>query len=193
MTKAELIERLKKKINTSDSFLEKTNKKIEERFEKDVNKIIKRAISDFYDSYKPRYYKRKYSLKYMYKLTIKNGEYTIKYSHKYTYAKHRADNKYIFDLVFMKGYHGGAPSIAADKVDRWGEHPNTGIPYWRYPPKPWEDENGEMQPPYTEWGRKAEQSDPPVQRIDEAVDAYEEKFKTIRREIFKEEFVKWLK
>lgn len=187
MTREELIKRLVENRNNAASFLDSVNKKIEKRFEKDVNKVIKRAINDFYRTFKPDYYKRKYSLRSMYKLTIKDGEYTIDYSHKYTDKTHRASNEYIFNLVFVKGWHGGAPGIADHKVEQWREHPNPGIPYWRLPPP------GGDNVPYTDWGRRAKQDKPPIERIDEAVDAYEEEFKSIRKQIFKEELIKWLR
>lgn len=193
MTREELIKRLNENRNTVDSFLNKVNKEIENRFEKDVNKIIKRAINDFYESYKPKYYRRKYSLRHMYKLTVGNGVYVIDYDSKYTFAKHRAENEYIFDLVFMEGWHGGAPDIDESKVEIWGEHPSPGTPYWRRPPRPWEDDEGYQHPPYTEWGREAKQDEPPIERIDKAIDSYEKEFKTIRKEIFKKEFKKWLR
>ena len=193
MTREEKIAWLKKKEKQLNTLTKNINKELDIKYTKDINKIIKKAINDFYSTYRPKYYKRKWSLKYMYDFKSTKGDILLDFDAKYTRAHHRVDNDYIFNLVFMQGYHGGAPSIAADKVDRWGEHPDTGVPYWRFPPKPWEDENGEMQPPYTEWGRKAKQDKSPMDRINEALDKYEEDMPGIQRDIIKKELKSWLR
>lgn len=193
MTQKEIINLINKKRKTIGDVRKKINKELDNRYVAEINKIIKRAINDFYGTFKPDFYKRKYSLRTMYKVTSENGNVNMTFKGSFSKVSHRLDNEKIFDLVFMEGYHGGAKGIHPSKVESWGEHPSTGTPYWRRPPKPWEDEEGKLHPPYTEWGRKAKQDESPMERIEKALEIYyEKKEPLIQNEVIDIELEKWL-
>lgn len=197
MNKREELEKfLNNKRKDLKNLKKQIHKELDKKYTKDLTRITNRAIDAFYSAYKPKYYKRKYSLRYMYKIESKNGKVSMNFGGKYTTAKHGhggkiLDNEYIFNLSFIEGWHGGAKDIRPDKIERWGEHPETGIPYWRTPPMPWEDDNGEMQPPYTEWGIRAFNSKSPNEIIDEKLKEYKDKLSDIQNNIIDAEIERW--
>ena len=177
-TKKEIIENMIKNYKT---IVKDVNSELDKIYVRDLNKIIKRAINDFYGTFKPKYYKRKYSLKYMYNVTSKNGFIDMDFSGEYANAQHRLGNDELFNLVFIGGYHGGAKSIADNKIEKWGMHPKEGVPYWRTP-----------YPNYTEWGYPAKQDVSPMERIDDALNTYEKQLPSIQDEVLIKVFRKWM-
>lgn len=88
---------------------------LEEKFE--------HCVDMFYKAYSPNKYVRTESLYYGYK--IKRGKLSLSWEWDAKYLPngwHRVDNDYLFDLTFMRGYHGGA--------DKGEGHPQPGIPWY---------------------------------------------------------------
>lgn len=105
-----------------------------------LNEIGKHVISQWYASYDPIYYNRQLSMKHAFKVELYGTDYSVVFDsdliNGYT---HNQDNDYIYDIVFMQGYHGGLT---------YGDgHPHVGIPYWRTP-----------FPQLNRWGRPAKRS-----------------------------------
>lgn len=94
---------------------EEYDKKIRDKFDL----IATNAIDDYYADYDPIYYDRLGDLYHTYKIIITDYERRIELSHIYMNGGHRASNEYIFDTMFVYGYHGGAP--------------HNGEFYWREP------------------------------------------------------------
>lgn len=128
---------------------------------KDISFIFKRSVDDFYASYTPKYYKhRTGSLYKIYNIEPTDDGIFISADIDEMGETHRVDDEYIFDIVYMQGYHGGA--------NDGDDHPEPGTPYWRTPPP----RKGIK--PYTKWGRPAVQS----KSIDEMVEERLEEYKT---------------
>lgn len=191
MTKKQVVQYI---INNADALADDINQQLFDVYEKDLHRLIKKSITDFYKSYSPRYYKRKYSLKNMYEIKRNKKSMSVNFGDSYTNKTHRVSNDYIYETVFKEGWHGGAKSIASEKSKLWGGHPDPGTPYWRKPPKPWEDEYGNEHPPYTEWGAMASSSLSPWERINRVFDMYiSNNVPVIKQEIIKKELLKWIK
>lgn len=73
------------------------------RILRDQEKIIKSAIEKYY-SVPKRYYKRTKSLFKVYKM----DDYGFEFSPEFMPNVHRVSNEYIYDKMFIEGYHGGA-------------------------------------------------------------------------------------
>lgn len=94
---------------------------------------IKDAISTYYKSYRPLLYQRQYSLNGIYKIDMVGGK--VFFDSSLIGGVHRADDEYIYDVMFKKGYHGGAP--------------HNGNYYWRFPSPQLASEIGVQ--PYIAW------------------------------------------
>lgn len=147
----------------------------------DLNAIFVACIDKFYADYDPTFYRREGSLYRTYELTNKNGVISRNFGEQYmpqTYKhSHRVSNKYIYEQMFLKGYHGGAHTIDPDKVEQWGEHPDDGIPWYRTP-----HPSRGVKNPYNRWSDSwensegkgsAEQSTSPADDIMEQLEQYE--------------------
>lgn len=183
MTLEQIIEKLENPPrHEMELMAQKIGKELKPICQKDIKKIINRCISDFYHTYKPKYHKRSYSLRYMYKIKATSDCITINYSPRFTTVRHRAPKSYIFDIVFMQGYHGGATDISASKIQKWGEHPDPGTPYWRTP-----------HPEYTSWGIPAKQDESPRNRIRDALNEYQNgKLQEHQVEIIKKQYIAYI-
>lgn len=103
------------------------NKRIAKILYYKIKKISNEAIAHYYNAYTPRMYKRKESLYDAVDYGIRNGEdFYWEYGADLINVRHRASNEYIFDVMFMEGWHGGAKNGPG--------HPSPGTPYWKYPP-----------------------------------------------------------
>lgn len=147
----------------------------------DLDYIFVTCIDKFYADYDPVFYRREGSLYSTYKLTNKNGviswNFGAQYMPKAYKHSHRVSNQYIYDQMFLKGYHGGAHTIAEDKIDEWGEHPKDGTPWYRTPPP-----IKKGIPSYTDWSDRngAEKSEmSPAQNIREELLAYQDEKSTL--------------
>lgn len=129
---------------------------------KDINEIFETGINEFYEEYTPRYYHRKYALYDTYRITQTKNSLIIQADGGFMPSGiHRAPNDYIFDLVFVQGYHGGAFSD-----ETGGEEP-----FWRVPPLTSSLPRGIK--PYTDWGSAATQTESPDDKIYRKLVAYD--------------------
>lgn len=163
----ELSKKEKQYLKALDRIEKKTKKLIEEtaawyvvELRRAFNAIAKKITWGWYKSYSPKEYKRyNYSLRKIPHMEInkKTGEWEISFSenringyHRVTSAKKKGTpeggRKYLYELTFVKGWHGGADSGPPDKLGQ--PHPHVGLPYWRKPI-----------PEYTQWGYLASRYD----------------------------------
>ena len=148
----------------------------------DLDSIFIACIDKFYADYDPTFYRREGSLYHTYELTNKNGVISRNFGAQYmpqSYEhSHRVSNQYIYDQMFLQGYHGGAHTIASEKVEQWGEHPEDGTPWYRTP-----HPSRGVKNPYNRWSsRSAKQSTAPADDIREQLQQYEDdKASTIGR------------
>lgn len=159
--------------------VEAANKKVRIEFgiyqTTQIAKIFKQAIDEFYGDYTPLMYDRHESLYQI--LDIPVDEYGMFDPHEPDFRDmydesdmtHDRRGKSLFETVFVKGYHGGAMSISANKTDTWGSHPHPGVPYYRtrglvsYP-----DGNSAWHR-FGAWGEKAAHSHSPFFTISERI------------------------
>ena len=98
----------------------KVIQKVIPKMMKEADFIVKSAIDDYYEAYEQRVYRRNESLYSVFKIEFspKYG-FELAFDSKYMKGSHRVGNEYIYDVMFKKGYHGGAP--------------HNGDYYWRFP------------------------------------------------------------
>ena len=136
----------------------------------DIKYIFDMYVQKYYDAYTPKYYgsKRKYRLFDMYEIKIKGYDvhWTIApdLNHYPDYERFRdpqAGGEYIFNFMFEKGFHGGANSGPPDALMTpfYGSDKDL---LWRKP-QPGGNTNGFK--PYSLWGRHAEKTFSPSDRI----------------------------
>lgn len=143
-------------------------KEIALQWYEDLDEIFTLCIDKFYSEYDPTFYRRTGSLYKVYKLSNHNGFVKWDFGPQYMPDTHRVNNQYIYDWVFLQGYHGGAHTIAKDKVDKWGEHPHDGQPWYRTPPP------SVGVTPYTSWSEYyAKKTMPPAVRIEMQLKKYQ--------------------
>lgn len=144
--------------------IDKLQDKYDKKFVDDLNDIGRQIISDFYSSYEPHLYHRKGSLKDVFKVTMsKDHVLTYEFSEDFMTASHRASNDYIYDIAFVKGWHGGASKTKY----QWSPADDQNL-YYRAPAP------GKGVKAYTRWGRVAERTESPrdrmVQEMDQSID-----------------------
>ncbi len=163
-----------KAIDKAMTSIDKLQSKYDKKFVDDLNDIGRQIISDFYSSYEPHLYRRKGSLKDVFRVTMsKNHVLTYEFSEDFLSADHRASNDYIYDISFIKGWHGGAP-----KSDyQWSPVDNQSL-YYRAPAP------GKGVRAYTHWGRMAERTESPRDRMVEEMDAsIEQNMKEMQKQL----------
>lgn len=106
--------------------VDEVNKKTARLLYYKIKEICNEAITHYYNSYSPRMYRRKESLFDAVDYGIRNEQFHAEYGADLINARHRISNEYIFDVMFMEGWHGGAKNGTG--------HPSPGTPYWKYPP-----------------------------------------------------------
>ena len=152
-------------------------KLIAEKIVKEVNAILAQeqkshaeaymdlAIQEFYSAYSPHLYGRTGGMKSFLHTEINNDDaFEIVIGSEFANdVNYRVSADYIFKVVFMAGYHGGAYKgrgyyILDKKRGRgrgsyWNPpHPDPGTPYWRTP-----------YPFYSDWyATPAKRSEPPI-------------------------------
>jgi hypothetical protein len=151
------IEKIEKKLmpiynNAYGDFLDVVESKI--------RKIHETAIDEFYMSYRPMFYKERRGSLYDTLIFERKGN-RLRGGFEPSVMKYRDGSggreNDLYDIVFRKGYHGGA------KNDKNGGHPNPGIPYWRTP-----------YPKYNKWGKPAEIAEiSPLERFKEKINEYQ--------------------
>ena len=168
---------LTQKIKVIDKTMNNINKlqsKYDKKFVDDLNDIGRQIITDFYSSYEPHLYRRKGSLKDVFKVTMsKDHVLTYEFSEDFLSASHSASNDYIYDIAFIKGWHGGASKTEY----QWSPVDNQDL-YYRAPAP------GKGVRAYTRWGRVAERTESPRDRMVEEMDAsIEENLGQMQREL----------
>ena len=109
-------EQLRKAINNAQE-------EIDVQFSKDIEQMIKFAAKEFYDDYHPSSYKRKGSMDEFYNVVVTDSASWVELGEEFSDTGHSVNNEYIFETMFIEGWHGGADS---------GEfHPDPGTPWYR--------------------------------------------------------------
>ena len=116
---AEKINELADSIQTAER---KTNLEIPEKAVPEIESASRTAVEDWYMAFNPDYYERTESLLNVYDVQPLTGEINVHLSSD-ELGGHRASNDYIYEYMFILGYHGGA--ILGP------EHPSPGTPLWR--------------------------------------------------------------
>lgn len=119
-----------------------------------VKEIFDKWVDNYYASYSPRYYSRTNGLKNAYICEVYGNILVFESDASMLGGSHRIESKeYIFDHMFLEGWHGGANSGP--------NHPAPGELYWRTPFKE-----------YTRWGSIAASSAAPGPHIQSEVRNY---------------------
>ena len=116
---AEKIEDLANSIALAEK---KTNSEIPVKAAPEIESASRTAVEDWYMAFNPDYYERTESLLNVYDVQPLTGGINVHLSSD-ELGGHRASNDYIYEYMFILGYHGGA--IFGP------EHPSPGVPYWR--------------------------------------------------------------
>lgn len=117
------IDELKKDLNNG-KFENDFSKSLYGKQSIDLSNIMQHCVDVYYNrngetaGYTPKKYKRKLSLYEMYKITQNGIDYRVQTGSQFTDIEHRVDNDYIFDKMWMEGWHGGA--TYSDKLDMYG-------------------------------------------------------------------------
>lgn len=122
----------------------------------EIRRLFNEAVKKWYDSYEPKIYHREYGLYKVLDFSTSEDKYGMVSTRSQMYDElynsslmPTGRNGYdLFEKVFIEGWHGGAESIAQEKEEQWGVHPNPGVPYYRTP-----------HPKYNMWGNEAEQTE----------------------------------
>lgn len=158
---------------------EKLQKKYEKKAQDELYDTFYSVISEFYADYEPWIYRRhSRGLELLLVLEIKNGKITG-YFDPDRMPTHRAPNDYLYDTVFIEGWHGGASKGA------WS--PNTTLYYREPTPK-----QAALQgiAPYSRWGREANRAG--FSPKEKSIIQMQEKMKELNDE-FNEDFQNILK
>lgn len=170
---AQLRKDLKEVADNTKKIKKDVAKEMANQVYEDLDSIFTACIDKFYADYDPMFYRREGSLYQTYQLTNRNGVISHSFGPQYmpqAYEhSHRVSNQYIYDQMFLKGYHGGAHTIAPDKAEEWGEHPKDGTPWYRTP-----HPSRGVKNPYSRWSNRsgAIQSTPPADNIREQLKQY---------------------
>ena len=141
-----------------------------------IKRICDLAVDEFYRGYHPFTYRRTNDLKNAYFIDIVNDKFIFVLGSQYMKHTHRVDRgkypnqDYIFETIFMKGWHGGATS---------GEgHPEGDDAYWRTPSPKYAQKTGTK--PYIYWySRPAVKSNKSIyQTINEETDRLADYYNT---------------
>lgn len=124
--------------------------------------MFDRCITDFYNAYHPMFYKRTDSLYKAYRVSTYGNKIIAHFGSFYMPHTHRVNINYIYQYVFLKGWHGGAT--------KGKDHPEPGIPWWRTPPPFLAQKQGVD--PWSRWGGIAYSSSSPYNQIGNAFDEY---------------------
>lgn len=148
----------------SGVFVTKVSEIMMPEIKEDLDKIIKNHIMIFYDQYPPIYYRRKRGLLDSYKITYDQSVLTMDFDSDFIPNHYNnVSTGYIFDTVFMEGYHGGAKNGP--------NHPSPKVPYWRTP-SPFSQAAKSGIPAYSLWGRPAIQTESPNKLVDKGIKEY---------------------
>ena len=130
--------------------VEKINKIYPKKYEEAANYVCDNVITQWYDTYDPIVYDRRGSLYKMYEIKIRNNKLIVDIDGE----KFSGLSRYLYELTFVEGYHGGAKKGKTGIDGYMEDHPSPGIPYWKTPI-----------PQFYFWGRPALRSFSPYYRI----------------------------
>ena len=136
---------------------------------RDLDVIFTSSIDEYY-KFKKRYYKRTYSFYKAYDISLNGNVITIHSGSDLIPKSHRVDavdSDYIYNYMFVQGYHGGA---ASGEPDMQGS-PFPGPMALRTPVPRYATEG---MPPYSLWSRTKAHKDEesPQDKIDRNIEAY---------------------
>lgn len=115
----ETIDYVLKLIDEVPKVVAKINDTYDRRIKFNLDLIAQNAIDSFYEDYYPLVYSRQEDLYKTYKIIITQDDRKIDFGPQYMNGGHRAGTEYIYNRMFVHGYHGGAP--------------HAGGYYWRWP------------------------------------------------------------
>lgn len=173
-----------------------------------LRRVFNKSVTEFYSKYKPKGYNRRGDTSSetggLYDLFELSGldsdgvimDFQDDYSELYNQARMHSGRKGydgLYQLVFVEGYHGGSKSIADSKVDDWGAHPEPDVPHYRA--RGFAKKYHRFYK-YARWGRRAEQSTPPKELVEENMSEFfpemDEKWKSIKKEYEDKKFEEFL-
>lgn len=96
---------------------------IDVQFATDIREMMEYAAQEFYEDYTPRTYKRKGSMDEFYNVVVTDTASWVELGEEFSDTKHSVNNEYIFETMFIEGWHGGA--------DDGDFHPDPGTPWYR--------------------------------------------------------------
>ena len=114
--------KFRKLADSIESAEKKTNEEIPKTAAPEIESASRFAVEDWYMAFNPDYYERTESLLNVYDIQPQIGAINVHLSSD-ELGGHRASNDYIYEYMFILGYHGGA--IFGP------EHPSPGVPYWK--------------------------------------------------------------
>ena len=96
---------------------------IDTHFASDIREMMEYAANEFYEDYTPRTYRRKGSMDEFYNVVITDNESWVELSEEFSDTEHSVNNEYIFETMFIEGWHGGS--------DNGFGHPDPGTPWYK--------------------------------------------------------------
>lgn len=158
-----------------DEAADEVSEELFDLYKTKATETFEESMQKFYDAYSPKYYGRSYSLKNLLDITnAGDGYVTLDFdpSKMSGYRSGYSGEDGLYDLVFRRGFHGGAES-GSYKGSGFYAHPNPGVPYWRKP-----------YPSYKYWGSPAAQSTPPKDIFDADLLQLEAEIEPIATQMF---------
>ena len=126
------IKRAAKKIQKFADSIEnaknKTNEEIPQKAAPEIEKAARTAVEDWYMAYQPVSYERTESLLHVYDVKPQTGLVNVHLSSD-ELGGHRVSSDYIYNLMFLQGWHGGALHDGFPPLKRTG----PGFIYWGGP------------------------------------------------------------
>ena len=135
---------IEKQIKKLMAVVKETNEIYADKLSDKVLMVCISAIDRFYDEYTPKYYDRLGTLYNVYEVNQSKNYITVLFDSS-ALSGHRVSNDYIYNTVFLQGYHGGA-WVGIDR------------PYYR------------TNVCFTDWGDPAKRSHSPFQDIKRKVE-----------------------
>ena len=135
-----------------------------------MSEMFETCIEQYYGDYSQKYYKRTNSLYDVYDLKLDGTKVTWHFGPEHIKHSHRVSNDYIYQKMFVEGWHGGA--------NKGPNHPSVGTPWYRSPVPFFLHKEPPGTRPYSRWSsiEGAAKSDPsPYKDIDTKIDEYQEK------------------
>lgn len=116
--------KFEKLANSIEVAEKKTNLEVPVKAAPEIESASRFAVEDWYMAYNPMSYERTESLLNVYDVQPQIGAINVHLSSN-ELGGHRVSSDYIYDYMFIQGYHGGA-------IDgKNPNHPSPGTPYWR--------------------------------------------------------------